>query len=79
MIALTSSSVCCSSSCSGRTPNSLTIAFAILVRATVNGALDARKTASGPASVRSVLSALVIASIFGTCSPIEMWIEVTST
>ena len=45
----------------------------------MNGALDARKMASGPESLRRMLSALLIASIFGTCSPIEMWIEVTST
>ena len=53
--------------------------FAIFVKATVNGALDARKMASGPDSLRRILSARLIASIFGTCSPIEMWIEVTST
>ncbi len=79
MMALTSSSVCCSSSRSGLTPSSLEIAFASFVRAVVNGPLTALKTSSGLASARRVSSARVIASIFGTCSPTVMWIEVTST
>ncbi len=36
-----------------------------------------RNAASGRARTRAVPSARVIASIFGTCSPSEMWIEVT--
>ena len=77
MIAFTSSSVCCSSRASGRTPNRRTIAFESRFSATMNGALTARNTARGRARLRSASSARVIASIFGTCSPTEMWIAVT--
>ncbi len=55
MIAFTSSSVCCSSRASGRTPNRRTIAFESRFSATVNGALTARNTARGRARFRSRL------------------------
>ena len=78
MICFRSSAVCCSSRLSGSTPISRTIAFEILLRTKVNGALAARNQLSGRDARRAVTSARLIASIFGTCSPTVMWSEVAS-
>ena len=51
---------------------SFAIAFETRLRPRVTGALRMRNTARGPDRYRSVPSAWVMASIFGTCSPTEM-------
>ena len=78
MISLRSSEVCFSPRSRGSTPNSRTIPFETFVSAIVNGALATSNQCSGRASSRATRSALVIARIFGTCSPTVMWSEVAS-
>ena len=78
MIALRSSEVGASLSSRGLTPNSRTIAFEMPVRPRTIGAVAARNQLSGAARNRAVGSGLVMASIFGTCSPTLMWSPVTS-
>ena len=56
----------------GSTPKRRTIAFDALFSRKVNGALIVRNQFNGRDSARAIGSALVIASIFGTCSPIVM-------
>ena len=78
MISFRSAEVCFSPRSLGSTPNRRTIAFDALFSAQVNGALSARKALKGRARARAVGSERVIASIFGTCSPIVMWSEVAT-
>ena len=61
----------------GSTPNSRTTAFEIALRPLVTGAVSSRNQFSGRETRRAVRSAWEIASIFGTCSPMLMWIAVT--
>ena len=77
MICLRSSAVWCSSRSLGLTPKRRTIALEIALSALVTGAEKARNQFSGRETRRAVRSALLIASIFGTCSPMLMWIAVT--
>ena len=78
MISLRSAEVCFSPRSLGSTPNRRTIAFEALFSAQVNGALSARKALKGRDRARAVGSERVIASIFGTCSPIVMWSAVAT-
>ena len=77
MICFRSSAVCFSSMLVGSTPNSRTTEFEIALRPLVTGAVTSRNQFSGRETRRAVRSAWEIASIFGTCSPMLMWIAVT--
>jgi hypothetical protein len=76
MISLRSAEVCFSDRSCGLTPNRRTTVFETKLRPIVNGALATSNQCSGRASTRAARSAFVIASIFGTCSPIVMCSEV---
>ncbi len=62
---------CCSRSL-GLTPKSLTTALENQLSAMVTGAVATRNQFSGRETRRAVRSALAIANIFGTCSPMLM-------
>ena len=69
MICFRSSAVWCSSMSVGSTPKRRTIALEIALSAMITGAVAARNQLSGRETRRAVRSAWLIASIFGTCSP----------
>ena len=77
MICFRSSAVWCCSRSLGLTPKRRTIALENQLSAIVTGAVATRNQFSGRETRRAVLSALAIASIFGTCSPTLMWRAVT--
>ena len=77
MICFRSSAVWCSSMSVGSTPKRRTIELEIALSPIVTGAVAARNQLSGRETRRAVRSAWLIASIFGTCSPMLMWIAVT--
>ena len=78
MICFRSSAVWRSSILVGSTPNSRTTEFESALSPLVTGAVMRRNQLSGRETRRAVRSAWLIASIFGTCSPMLMWIAVTS-
>jgi hypothetical protein len=77
MICFRSSEVWCSSRSVGSTPKRRTMPFETQLRAFVIGVVASANQPSGREIRRAVRSGLEIASIFGTCSPIEMWRAVT--
>ncbi len=77
MICFRSSAVWCCSRSLGSTPKRRTIPLETQLSAIVTGAVPTRNQLSGRETRRAVLSALAIASIFGTCSPTLMWRAVT--
>ena len=77
MICFRSSAEWLSSMLVGSTPNRRTIELDIALSPLVTGAVATRNQLSGRETRRAVRSAWVIASIFGTCSPMLMWIAVT--
>ena len=78
MICFRSSAVWCSSRSFGLTPKRRTIALEMRAqRRTPPAPVIARNQLSGRETRRAVRSALEIASIFGTCSPMLMWMPVT--
>ncbi len=77
MICFRSSAVCFCSMSVGSTPKRRTIELERALRPIVTGAVATRNQCSGRETRRAVRSALWIASIFGTCSPMLMWIAVT--
>ncbi len=79
MICFRSSEVWRSSRSFGLTPKRRTIALENALSAIVTGAVATRNQFSGRETRRAVRSALAIASIFGTCSPMLMWRAVTRT
>ena len=76
MICFRSSAVWCSSRSFGLTPKRRTIALeSAAQRRRPPGAVIARNQFSGRETRRAVRSASAIASIFGTCSPMLMWMR----